>query len=96
MLQRRRDIAIRMALGARRESVIGLFLQQGVRVTVAGLVFGLLGGYALSRLLRGLLYGVTPGDIATYMTCRCCWRRPRYWPPGCPRGARCAPTPCRC
>lgn len=67
VMHRRRDIAIRMALGASRESVVQMFVRQGAALAAAGVLAGLTGGFFLSRLMRGLLYGVTPGDLPTYL-----------------------------
>jgi putative ABC transport system permease protein len=64
--QRRRDVAIRIALGADRAEVAGLFLRQGMRVALAGVVLGTAGGYLLGRALAGQLHGVAPGDPATH------------------------------
>jgi putative ABC transport system permease protein len=63
--ERRRDIAIRMALGADRSQVVGLFLSSGMAIAAAGVVLGLGGGVVLSRALEGQLHGVRPGDPAT-------------------------------
>jgi predicted permease len=63
--RRAREIGIRMALGADRRAVRGLILREGVRQTAAGLVVGLLGAVAASRLLASMLYEVAPGDPAT-------------------------------
>jgi predicted permease len=68
VLQRRRDIAIRIALGATHERVVGMFVRQGLTLLLLGGVAGLAGGFFLSRLLRGLLHGTTPGDLPTYAT----------------------------
>ena len=66
--QRTHEIGIRMALGANREDILKLVVGQGVVLTVIGLVFGLSGMLALSRLLSSLLYGVTPTDPMTFVT----------------------------
>jgi putative ABC transport system permease protein len=62
VLQRRRELGVRAALGATRGSLIALVLRQGVGVAAAGVGLGLLGAAWLARLMRGLLFGVTPHD----------------------------------
>jgi len=63
--QRRRDLAVRMALGARRGSVEALFLRNAMGAVAVGLVLGLVGGRALGNALAGQLYGVRPDDFGT-------------------------------
>lgn len=63
--RRRREIGIRMALGARAGEVSGLVLRQGFLLTALGLVLGLGGAIAVSRLLTNLLYATSPTDVAT-------------------------------
>ncbi len=65
--QRTRELALRRALGARTADVIGLIGYQGLRLVAIGLVLGLAGALAVSRLLTGLLYEVSPWDPATYL-----------------------------
>jgi ABC-type antimicrobial peptide transport system permease subunit len=64
--QRTREIAIRMALGARTTTVVSLILSQAARLTIIGLFIGLAGAIALSRVLSGLLFAVHPSDPATF------------------------------
>jgi predicted permease len=63
--QRTREIAIRMALGARAAGVRWLVLRQAFLLVAAGLAVGLPGAVAASRLVRGLLFGIDPLDPAT-------------------------------
>jgi predicted permease len=60
------DIAIRMALGARRGRILSLVFQQGIGLALAGIFAGMLGAVGLTRVMRGLLFGVGPGDPVTF------------------------------
>jgi putative ABC transport system permease protein len=64
--QRRREMGIRMALGARPADLLWLVLSEGGRLGLAGVAAGVAGALALTRLLGGLLFGVTPTDPATF------------------------------
>ena len=68
VVQRTREIGIRMALGAPRAKVLTLVVRDSVVVAGAGLALGIVGAIWSSRLFEGLLYGVTPLDRATYLT----------------------------
>jgi predicted permease len=63
---RRREIAIRLALGAQQRTVRGQFVRQGVALAAAGLALGMIVAAALARLMSSLLYGVEPLDPLTY------------------------------
>jgi putative ABC transport system permease protein len=60
--QQRRELGIRIALGARREDVLAFVLRGALAMTSAGLVFGLFGVLALTRVIRSLLFEVSPLD----------------------------------
>jgi predicted permease len=64
--QRRREIGIRMALGATPRSVLGLVVTQGMGPAAFGLAAGVVGAFLLSRLFAGLLYDVDPRDPAAF------------------------------
>ena len=66
--ERRREIGIRMALGADRGSVMRMVLSQGLRLTLIGVVAGLAAAFAMSRVLASLLFGVRPSDPATIVS----------------------------
>jgi putative ABC transport system permease protein len=65
--QRRRELGVRMALGARGADVVRLVLGDAVRVVSIGVVLGLVGAAALTRALAALLFGVTPLDAVTFV-----------------------------
>ena len=65
--QRTQEMGIRMALGAQVSDVLKLVLRQGMMLALAGEVIGLIAAFALTRLIRGLLFGVTPNDATTFV-----------------------------
>jgi putative ABC transport system permease protein len=66
VVQRMREIGIRLALGARPNNIVALVMKQGLRLVLLGLALGLAGTYALTRLLGRLLYGVSAADAPTF------------------------------
>jgi putative ABC transport system permease protein len=65
--QRTNEIGIRLALGAQSRDVLLMIVKQGSMLIVLGLGIGLLGAYALTRLIESLLFGVTAKDPITFM-----------------------------
>jgi putative ABC transport system permease protein len=64
--QRTQEIGIRMALGAGTNDVLRLILRSGLMMAAAGILIGLAGAFALTRLLAALLFGVQPTDALTF------------------------------
>ena len=60
------DIGVRMALGAQRSRIVGMILRQGAELTVAGVIAGLIGAAALTRVMGTLLFGVGTHDLLTF------------------------------
>jgi putative ABC transport system permease protein len=63
--QRTRELGVRMALGASRESILALVLRNGVLLTLAGIVVGLGASLLLTRYLAALLFGIGRFDVVT-------------------------------
>ena len=60
------DIGVRMALGAQRGRIVLMVMRQGMTLTVAGVVLGLLGALGLTRVMASLLFGVGARDFVTF------------------------------
>lgn len=80
--QRIREIGIRIALGAQRGQILGMFVRDGLILTSIGVACGLVAAFTVMRLMRSLLFGVSPFDPVTYVaislgifatSCIACW-----------------------
>jgi hypothetical protein len=67
VVQRTSEIGIRMALGAQRSQVLALVLRKGLILTTIGIAVGLIGAAAATRVLQGMLFGITPLDPKTFL-----------------------------
>jgi putative ABC transport system permease protein len=65
---RQREFAVRIAVGAKASSVIGLVLRDGARLAALGIIAGVGGAFALTGFMRGLLFEVAPTDPVTFVT----------------------------
>jgi ABC-type antimicrobial peptide transport system permease subunit len=63
--EQRREIAIRLALGAQRGQILKMVLRRGLGLTAAGAALGVAGALIVSHLMAGLLFGVSPNDLFT-------------------------------
>jgi ABC-type antimicrobial peptide transport system permease subunit len=66
--QSRHDIGLRIALGAQRGMILWLVVRQGMELALAGIAVGIIGALALTRLMSGLLFGISARDAATFST----------------------------
>jgi predicted permease len=64
--EQRREIAIRLALGAQRDNIVRMVLRRGVGLAAVGAGLGVAGALIVSHLMAGLLYGVSPHDLPTF------------------------------
>jgi len=67
VVQRTREIGIRVALGAERIAVAAMIVRQGMVLTGLGVAAGLAGAMAVTRYLEGMLYGLTPFDVDRFV-----------------------------
>ena len=65
--EQRREIAIRLALGAERRNILKMVLRRGLGLAAAGAGLGVAGALIVSHLMAGLLYGVSPNDLPTFV-----------------------------
>jgi putative ABC transport system permease protein len=65
-VQRRREFGLRMSLGAQPRDVLRLVVSGGLRVVLLGTLLGLAAAAFMTRLLRGVLFGVAPGDVRSF------------------------------
>jgi ABC-type antimicrobial peptide transport system permease subunit len=65
--KRRVEFGVRLALGARPASVVGLVVREGGRLALVGLGVGTIAAFNLTTLLRSQLYGVTSRDLTSYL-----------------------------
>lgn len=68
VMQRTHEIGVRMALGARQIDILKLVLGEGLTLAVIGMVIGIIGGVAFSRIMSTLLYGVSPTDLSVFVS----------------------------
>jgi predicted permease len=60
------DIGVRMALGAQRSRILGMVVRQGMELTIAGVIGGIIGAVLLSRVMSSLLFGIRATDLLTF------------------------------
>lgn len=68
VVQRQREIGVRMAIGATATGIVGLVLRGGLATALWGSAFGLVGAFAITRVMRSLLFGVGALDATTFLT----------------------------
>jgi predicted permease len=66
--QRTQEIGVRMALGAQSQEVVRMIVREGLMLTLAGIVIGTAGAFAITRKMTALLFGITSADPMTYVS----------------------------
>lgn len=66
VVRRTNEIGIRIALGAHRRDILSLIVLCGMRILIAGLLIGVAGAFAITRVMAHMLFGVSPSDFLTY------------------------------
>ena len=64
-------MGVRMALGAQKRHIVALVLGHGLKLAVAGIAIGMIGAFAITRLMSSLLYGVKHNDPVTFAATAC-------------------------
>ncbi|HXX26992.1 MAG TPA: ABC transporter permease, partial [Terriglobales bacterium] len=67
VVERTREMGIRLALGAERDAIVGMIVKNGTWLAGMGIGIGLAASFLVTRLIRGLLYGVSPIDLPTFV-----------------------------
>ena len=66
VVTRTHEIGVRMALGATARNVFGLIVGRGMKLTIIGVLLGIVGAYGLTRLMRSLLFNISTTDPITF------------------------------
>ena len=69
--RRSHEMGVRMALGAQKRHIVALVLGHGFKLAVAGIAIGMIGAFAVTRLMSSMLYGVKPNDPVTFAATAC-------------------------
>ena len=91
---RRREVGLRVALGAQQRNIVAQFVAKALRVVAVACVIGIVAALAFSRFISGMLFGVSRGDPLTLGGVVALVVASRCWPRCCPRGAPLASSRC--